>query len=171
MSHYTLATTSGDVIGVLVMQGAAFSCLFIPLTTIALSQIPRHKMADATGLNSLIRQIGGSAGLAIFVSLINRYSVAARHGLVAHLDPGRPEVMTRLAMLTRGMMARGLDQNSAELAARRALGGIIMQQSMVLTFEKLFLLAGILFLLIMPLLLLLKAPAKKQDAAHVHIEV
>jgi len=38
---------------VLVLQGIAFSCLFIPLTTVALTYIPRHNLADATGLNSL----------------------------------------------------------------------------------------------------------------------
>ena len=171
MSHYTLDTTARAVVGVLVLQGVAFSCLFIPLTTMALSQVQRARMADATGLNSLIRQIGGSIGLAAFVSLISRYATTARHGLVAHLDPGRPEVMGRMAMLTRGMMARGMDQSGAEMAARRALNGMVLQQSMVLSFEKLFLLAGILFLLVMPLLLLLKAPAKKQEAAHVHVEV
>ena len=173
MSHYTLATTSGAVVGVLLMQGVAFSCLFIPLTTIALSQVPRRKMSDATGLNSLIRQIGGSAGLAIFVSLISRYSAGARHGLVAHLDPGRYEVMNRLALMSRMFVARGMDPSAAKTASQQALNGIIMQQSMVLTFEKLFMLAGVLFLLVMPLLLFLKAPAKKQnsEAAHVHIEV
>jgi DHA2 family multidrug resistance protein len=57
------------------------------------------------------------------------------------------------------------------MAAKRALNGMIVQQSMVLSFEKLFLMAGILFLLVMPLLLFLKAPAKTQEAAHVHVEV
>jgi DHA2 family multidrug resistance protein len=171
MSHYTLDITSRDVVDVLLLQGIAFSCLFIPLTTIALSQVPRHKMADATGLNSLIRQIGGSVGLAIFVSLLTRFSAAARYGLVAHLDPGRPQVMNRLASLQHVMAAGGMDPASADMAAKRALNGMIVQQSMVLSFEKLFLMAGILFLLVMPLLLFLKAPAKTQEAAHVHVEV
>jgi DHA2 family multidrug resistance protein len=61
MSHYTLATAPGGIIGVLVLQGVAFSCLFIPLTTVALASIPRHKLADATGMNSLLRQIGGGS--------------------------------------------------------------------------------------------------------------
>ena len=144
---------------------------FIPLTTVALSQIPRHKMADATGLNSLIRQIGGSVGLAIFVSLLSRFSVTARHGLVAHLAAGRPEVMGRLAGMSKMMVASGMDPAAADITARRMLGGIVIQQSMVLSFEKLFLLAGILFLLVLPLLLFFKAPDKKQEAAHVHVEV
>ncbi len=51
MSHYTLNTGMRDVVFVLLLQGAAFACLFIPLTTAALSSIPRFKMADATTSN------------------------------------------------------------------------------------------------------------------------
>src|SRR5207237_7767488 len=60
MSHYTLATSTSGIIGALILQGIAFSCLWVPLITVALSSVPRAKVADATGLNALIRQIGGS---------------------------------------------------------------------------------------------------------------
>src|SRR4030095_6512693 len=59
LRHSTLNTTSGDVVLVLAIQGVAFACLFIPLTTVALSRIPRHQLADASGPNSLLRQIRG----------------------------------------------------------------------------------------------------------------
>ena len=50
------------------------------------------------------------------------------------------------------MLRGNLDPASAEQAARRALGFMVTQQAMVLTFEKLFLLSGILFLGVLPLL-------------------
>ena len=65
MSHFTPQTSQAGIILALTTQGVGFSCLFVPLSTVALSAIPRHKMADATGLNSLFRQVGGSIGLAI----------------------------------------------------------------------------------------------------------
>src|SRR5258708_15645829 len=74
MGHYTLNTSSGGIVNVLIIQGVAFSCLFIPVTTIALATIPRHRLPDATGLNSLLRQTGGSVGLAIFATLLTRYA-------------------------------------------------------------------------------------------------
>jgi MFS transporter, DHA2 family, multidrug resistance protein len=173
MSHYTLATTPRGVVVVLLLQGVAFSCLFIPLTTVALASIPRHKLADATGMNSLLRQIGGSLGLAVFASLIPRFTRQARAAVGAHLTPGRPEVIQRLLLVKRALAARGgLDASSAEAAAGRVLGGLVARESAVLMFEKLFLLSGILFLLVLPLLLFLKAPVS-QDApkADVHVEI
>lgn len=172
MSHYTLDSSARSVVDVLLLQGVAYSCLFIPLTTVALADVPRHKMADATGLNSLLRQIGGSVGLAIFAALLNRYAVHARGSLIAHLDPGRPEVAQRLAMLTQGLVARGMSLDAATAAARRMLGGIVSQQAMVLSFERLFLLAGLLFVLVFPLLWFLRTPKQGHaPAADMHIEV
>ena len=177
MSHYTLDTSSAGVVSTLLIQGIAFSCLWVPLTTVALSSIPRHKMADATGSNSLVRQIGGSVGLAIFATLLTRNQTAARTGLVADLNPGRPEVMSRLAMLTQTMMARGgLDATSARAAARRMLEYTVDRQAMVLAFEKMFLLAGILFAMVLPLLFFLKTPkieegAEKGEKIEVHVEI
>jgi DHA2 family multidrug resistance protein len=158
MSHYTLETTSRQVVNALLLQGVAFSCLWIPLTTVSLARVPRHQMADATGLNSLLRQIGGSLGLAIFASLIPRYTRTAAAGLAAHITQGRPEVTSRLAAITQGLVDRGYDAASAAVAAGRLLGGMVMRQATMLTFEKLFLLSGILFLLVLPLLLFLKSP-------------
>jgi MFS transporter, DHA2 family, multidrug resistance protein len=172
MSHYTLETSSRDVVVVLGLQGIAFACLFIPLTTVALANIPRHRLADATGLNSLLRQVGGSLGLAVFASLIPRFTKHATTSLAAHLTPGRAEVSTRLAGMTHFLEARGYDMPTAQAAASRMLGGVVARQASVLAFERLFMLAGLLFLAVIPLLLFLKSPghgAKVPVDAHVEM--
>lgn len=172
MSHYTLATSTRGIIWTLVIQGVGFSCLWVPLATVALANIDRRRLTDATGLNSLVRQIGGSVGLAAFATLLPRFEEQTRTALSAHVVAGRPEVASRFAMLTQFLHARGLDLEAAQMAARRIFAGIVAQQSMVMTFEKLFLMAGISFLCVMPLLIFLKAPkraaAPKADA---HVEM
>lgn len=80
----------------------------------------------------------------------------------------------RLASLKQFLISHGSDLRSAEEGARRMLSGMLMQQSMILSFEKLFLLAGIAFLCVLPLVMFLRAPklgAKQQGAVDVHIEV
>ncbi len=176
MSHYTLATSTRSVVSALIVQGAGFACLFIPLTTIALSHVPRYKLTDATGLNSLLRQIGGSVGLAAFASLINRFAVQARYGMIAHLDPGRPELLSRLAQMKSFLLSHGYSAATAETGARQMLTGLVIRQSMVLSFEKLFMLGGIAFLCVLPLVIFLRAlpptqPGEKRPGADVHIEV
>jgi DHA2 family multidrug resistance protein len=170
-SHYTLQTTAAGITAAIMVQGIGFSCLFVPLTTMALANIERHKLADATGLNSLLRQIGGSIGLAIFATLLSRYGTIAGAAVSAHVTELRPEVATRVAMTQAGLMQRGMDAASAHTASTLSLYGTVMRQATVLSFEKLFLLAGVLFLGVLPLLLFLKQPKNDGTQTHVHVEI
>ena len=174
MSHYTLETTQRDIIAVLIIQGVAFACLFIPLTTVALASIPRQKLPDATGLNSLLRQIGGSLGLAVIATLIPRYTENAMSSIGAHVDVTRPEVAGRVAGMTAAFQSRGYDFGAATQAAERAMQGIVARQAAVLVFEKLFLVSGIAFLFVLPLLVFLKSPDHDDGPApkvEAHLEV
>lgn len=170
MGHYTLQTSSRGIVNVLIIQGVAFSCLFIPLTTMALSTIPRHRLPDATGLNSLLRQTGGSIGLAVFATLLSRYATRMRDSMLPSINMGRPEVVARVQMLQRMLMGRGLDAAAAQRGAARIIDGELRRQAMVLSFEKLFMLAGICFIFVLPLVLLLKAP-KSAEKIDVHVEM
>ena len=173
MSHFTLMTGSWQIFSALVWQGFGFSLLFVPLTTVALSRIPRARLTDATGLNSLLRQIGGSIGLAIFASLIPRFTTTAMYGMTAHMVAGRPEVDQRLGLMTQLLMRQGASARDASRESIRLLWGLTMRQATVLTFEKLFMLSGILFVLVMPLLIFLRSPEHEKRAAaeHVHVEI
>jgi DHA2 family multidrug resistance protein len=172
MSHYTLDTGSTGIIAALLIQGAGFACIWVPLTTVALTSIPRHKLSDATGSNSLVRQIGGSVGLAVFATLLSRSESAARVGLISHLDPGNPELLARVGTTTRTLAGRGgLDMATARTTAHAMLDFAVNRQASVLSFEKMFLLAGLLFLLVLPLLLLLRAPKVEGDTKGEKIDV
>ena len=172
LSHLTLESGRADIIIPLIIQGLAFAFLFVPLTTVALSNIPRHKMSDATGLSSLLRQIGGAIGLAIFVTMIGNNAIVSRGAISPHITETRPEVYQRLQALQAGFMARGMDAASAKAAAVRVMAGTVMAQSTVLSFNHIFILAGGLFLLVLPLLFFLRLPKREQSAPdELHMEM
>ncbi|HEY3817504.1 MAG TPA: DHA2 family efflux MFS transporter permease subunit [Polyangiaceae bacterium] len=171
MSHFTLESGQGDIIFSIMTQGVGFSCLFVPLSTVALTSIPRHKMADATGLNSLFRQVGGSIGLAIGATLLTRYGDSARAALVAHVTASSPAAVDRTNALTTMFMHRGFGPIEAQAMAYRALDGIVEGQATLLAFNKVFLLAGIAFLFVLPLLYFLKVPEITDDEPKEKIEV
>nr|HEX4317749.1 DHA2 family efflux MFS transporter permease subunit [Kofleriaceae bacterium] len=166
LSHITLETSSTEMIIPLVITGAAFACLFVPLTTAALSNIARHQMADAAGLNSFVRQIGGSIGLTIFATLFTNYATEAAHGLAAHVTALRPEVAGQLAAMKGAIVAHA--GNPA--LANAIVGSHIGQQALVLSFDRVFLFQGLLFFGVLPLLYFLRVP-RDPDAAPVHIEL
>ena len=170
LSHITLETSSDAMLWPLVVTGVAFACLFAPLTTAALSNVPRHQMADAAGLNSFVRQIGGSIGLTVFATLFTNAALEARANLAVHVTALRPEVTARLAELRGTLVAHGVDPSVAPVMAGRAVGGAMMRQAMVLSFEHVFLLQGALFLLVLPILFFLRVRRVEQPA-HVELPV
>jgi len=155
MSRFSLDTSAGDIVAVVLLQGLGSSLLFVPLNTVVLDDVPRHRLADGAGLNSLMRQIGSSLGLALFTNLLARYTTQAQVGLSAHLVEGRPEVMERLALMQGGLGSR-LGGTGAGEASLRLLAASIQRQAAVLAFDQLFALAAVLFLVVTPLLLFLR---------------
>jgi len=168
LSHVTLSTSALDIMLPMLVTGVGFSCLFVPLTTVALSMIPRHLLSDAAGLNSFIRQIGGSIGLTLSATLLTRFSTQAKAAIAQHVTLLRPEAMVwwsqiKLMVLMLGL-ALGLDPVATQTAALRFLNGHATVQSVVLAFEKSFLLQGIAFLAVLPLLFFLRANRTKPDS-------
>jgi DHA2 family multidrug resistance protein len=163
MGGFTLQTSDTGIIRTLLLQGIGFSCLFVPLTTVALSYVPRVQLADGTGLNSVCRQFGGSAGLAIYGTLLTQFATQARAGLAAHLDASRPDVMQRLSAISAGMMRHGMDERSARAAALAVLNGQVARQSAMIAFERIFILTGAVMLLLLPLVFVLRDKAHHED--------
>ncbi|CAN5579010.1 MDR family MFS transporter [soil metagenome] len=169
LSHITIDTSSRAMIFPLVVTGVAFACLFVPLMTASLAKIERSQMADAAGLNSFIRQIGGSVGLTIFATMFTNYAIEARAGLAAHLTTLRPEVVGRLSEMSRLAMIHGVDATTANMQAARSLGMAMYQQATVLSFDRVFMFQGILFLFVLPILFFLRVP--RIVGAKVHVEL
>ena len=145
----------------------------------ALATIERKRMGDATGLNNLVRQLGGSFGVAIFAALLDRYTVEARAGLVAHVAVGDPAVTARLSMMRAFLERGGADVASASQRAYAMLDGQVGLQAAMLGFDRAFFLAGLVFCASIPLVVLLddgrkrggsaNAPHEKQE--HMAVEI
>ncbi len=81
-------TTEHDAIMLpLIIRGFGLGFMFIPLSTIALNDIPKQKMAQATGLFNTIRQVGGSFGVAILGTLLTRRVIFHTQTFGQAVDP------------------------------------------------------------------------------------
>lgn len=168
MSKISLETSSTQMILPLVITGAAFACLFVPLTTAALSNMERHQMGDAAGLSSFVRQIGGSVGLTIFATLFTNYGIEARASVATHVTALRPEVLDHLATVKATLIAHGMGPLQAQLGAFKSVAIGVAQQGTVLAFDRIFLFQGLLFLAVLPILFFLRVPRSSQPA---HVEL
>jgi DHA2 family multidrug resistance protein len=168
LSHITLLSSSGDIVVPLLVTGVGFACLFIPLTTAALTFVPRPALADAAGLNSFVRQIGGSFGLTIFATLLTDFTKRATAAVSWNVTNLRPDVLERIDAIAGGLRAHGVSPSAARGGAIAMVAREVGLQGAVLAFEKTFLLQGVAFLVVLPLLYFLRVGPKKEKS---HVEL
>ncbi|MGE3955435.1 MAG: DHA2 family efflux MFS transporter permease subunit [Vicinamibacterales bacterium] len=141
-----------------VVQGMGMSMLFVPITTIAMDAIPREKMGYATSLFSLMRNMGGSIGIAVTGTMLSRQTqqVTALYGAnVTAMDPTTQSIFYQ----ARGaFLAAGADMVTATDRAYAALFGMVQRQAAIVSFVGLFQFLGVVFLVVTPLVLLMKRP-------------
>jgi len=127
------------------------------------------KIPNGTGLFNLMRQLGGSVGIALSATLVQRFTAIHRGDLMASVTPYAEATRERLAQITNALIARGDVPAIAQTKAVGFLNGVVTQQAMMLSFEQLFLLFGAVFvfsLLLLPLLHKAKRMPGAGAAAH-----
>lgn len=139
-----------------ILLGLAMAMIFVPLITITLSTIPKEEMGNATGMNNLLRNIGGSVGIATSATLLSRVSQFYQTNLAAHVNPYSPTVQLKWSELQQGAMAKGIDAVTSQKTALGILYGIVQKQAGMLAYNYIFWVIGIAFLAVIPFLLLLK---------------
>jgi MFS transporter, DHA2 family, multidrug resistance protein len=90
MTRFSLTMGMEPVIVSGLVQGFGLGCTFVPLNTIALSNLPRHIMTQGTALRSLMRNLGGSIGIAILEALLTQNTQIVHSRLVEQLRPDNP---------------------------------------------------------------------------------
>ncbi|HKV43183.1 MAG TPA: DHA2 family efflux MFS transporter permease subunit [bacterium] len=156
MARFTLSTGALQILIPQIGQGVAFAFIFVSISTTALSTIPRHRMQAATGLYNLVRQLGGSLGTAVVVTLVDHKTTTASANLVRYASRSNPTFMRWWQTVQAGFAARGIDQGRAHLQALAVLAQTIAQQAAVVAFNYAFAVIAILFLFCLPLVLLLR---------------
>ena len=154
MSVLTLDTGTEELFWPLILRGVGMGLIFVPLTSATVSGLPMKDIAQGTGMFNLLRQLGGSLGIAIIATLLSRYSREQKAVLTEHVGAYDPGTLERLSQMTHGLMARGFDAITAKQQAIAMLDRQITAQASVLAFSKLYLVSGLLLVCALPLLAL-----------------
>jgi DHA2 family multidrug resistance protein len=125
-------------------------------------------MGNATGMFNLLRNIGGSVGIAVAATLLARYEQFYQTSLAAHVTPYSSAWQMRYAGLKQTLVAKGINATQADHTALGMVYGMVRRQAGALAFNRIFFIIGLAFLTIIPLLLLLKRPSHQSDGGMGH---
>lgn len=154
-----------DILFPLYIRGVAMGLLFTPLTTLALSEVPRQKIAQASGLFNVIRQLGGSFGVAIMGALLTRRTIfhSTMYGqAIDQYSPVFQQTMSHLKLFS--THAIGGTPGVAGARAQSLIASHIFSQSFVRAINDDFLVAAaITFVGVIPVLILRTQGKKKKN--------
>jgi DHA2 family multidrug resistance protein len=140
------------------LQGIGLSLLFVPLTTISMDAIPRERMGNATSLFNLMRNLGGSIGIAVTGTLLARKQQSYTSVLGEHVNVWSQSAQNTIEAARQGFLASGSDPVTAMQRAYAATFGIVQRHAAMLAFVDIFRLLGTIFLVLLPLVMLMKRP-------------
>jgi len=147
-----------------VFQGVSLSLLFVPLTTLAMRYISKEDMGNATSVFNLMRNIGGSVGIATATTMLERNRQMYINILGAHVTPYDHTSQQTLSGLQSMLTTAGADPVTAGARAHAMLFGVVQRHATMLSFIDLMRLFGILFIVLLPLLWLTRS-SKPQSPA------
>jgi len=158
LAGFDLTVGYWDIFWPQFIQGIALGLMFVPLTTITMDRISREHMGNATSLFNLVRNIGGSAGIAIVETRLANSRQFHTNVLAGHIDAYGLQNQLWLANLKAAFIARGADAATATQRAYAAAWGMVQQQAAILSFIDAFAFLGVVFLVMTPLILLMRRP-------------
>jgi len=165
IGNLTLDISIGHVIAPLILNGLASGITFVPLAAITMATLPREEIGNATGVFNLMRNIGGSAGIALITTFIARGAQRHQALLLGRLTPFDPAYQQWLSGGEAALAARGAVQPTEQ--ALGVLYGTLLQQSSFAAFIDNFRLLGFLCLACIPAVFVMRRwGASAADTVH-----
>jgi DHA2 family multidrug resistance protein len=160
LSRVNLSISMASVVLPNLINGFASGFIFVPRTTMTMGRLRKEEIGNAAGIYNLMRNIGGSVGIASVTTFLVRGSQIHQHYLVANVTAGNPAVSEMLHGLQTKFYLGGADAYTAHQKALGVLYGIVQQQASLLAYVDNFRLLGFLSLLCIPLAMFFRGVRK-----------
>ena len=156
MSGFNMSADFMSIIWPRVVMSTGMGMVFIPLTTISLSSTPKEEMGNATSVFNLVRNLGGSVGVAFAATMLSRGTQIHQTHLSEHItsfDLGYQNAVNGSAQL---LSMRGIDPVMAQQGGAGAIYNELLRQAYMLSFNDVFYVLTIIMICMLPLILFMR---------------
>jgi MFS transporter, DHA2 family, multidrug resistance protein len=159
-SRFNLNISYWDAVYQRIVTGIGLGFLFVPLATVMASYMPREKMGSATGLFNLMRNIGGSVGIALMTTMLARREQFHQARMVENLTPYQPVYREAYQQIVSHLVASGQSLLSARKEALFVIYSKMQVQASLLSFLDCFWLMAVAIITVMPLVFIMRRPPR-----------
>jgi MFS transporter, DHA2 family, multidrug resistance protein len=150
-----LDIAQSNIIVPMLISGVAMGFVFVPLTTMSVATLPQAEIGNASGVYNLMRNTGGSIGIAIMTTLLSRNQQIHQAVLSAHTTEYDPAFRALFEQLRSGFIVMS-DPVTATQQTYAAISGMVQRQAGVLAYIDDFWLLTVLCALCIPACFLFK---------------
>jgi DHA2 family multidrug resistance protein len=165
-SDINLQISSSSIVWPGMISGFAMGFVFVPLTTIAMGTLPNEQIGNASGVFNLMRNTGGSLGIAAVTTMLARGAQTHQAAMVAHLTPYDPAFQERVHQLSNGLSSGGVSPPGTQ--AYGVIYGAVVRQATLLSYIDNFRLLSFLCLVCIPVLFLFKKVRARGGSVAMH---
>ena len=155
MTGFSLQMGMAPVITSGLLQGFGLGCTFVPMNTMALSNLPRHILTQGTALRSLMRNLGGSIGISVFEALLTQNTQIVHSRLIEHLRPDNPLARAPFLLAPYSLTSP---------SGIAALNAEVTRQAAMVAYIDVYTFMMVIVAVTIPLLLLVRPPRRTRVA-------
>jgi DHA2 family multidrug resistance protein len=156
MTHFDLDIDFQTVAVARMIQAAGMAFLFVPINTAAYAFLPREKNNAASGLMNLARNIGGSVGISVVTTMLDRRTQLHLTNLASHLSASNAALRARLGALGQMVQSRGGPPAGTSSVPWAMIQGAVERQATMLAYLDCFWFLGVAILLMVPMVFLIR---------------
>jgi MFS transporter, DHA2 family, multidrug resistance protein len=134
--------------------------IMIPLLSMATVGIPKQQAGSASAIFNMMRNLGGSIGIAMLSTLVTRRDNFHSVRIGESVTSLTPMVAARISSLDSMLLGKGLDPTTAHGTALTILNGEVHTQSLIMAYSDSFFIVGLILFTSCGALIFLPKPAK-----------
>ena len=155
-------TGKDDFFWMLILRGFGMGMLFIPITALSLSSLKGQEIGQGASFTGMMRQLGGSFGIAAITTYMSRQNSVHMNDLNNHMAVDNPMVQQRVSQMQHNFAAHGMTPDIALKSAYTGLEGAVYRQAAIMSYMDVFMWLGIMFLICIPFVMLVKGNRQKK---------
>ncbi|MDQ3818440.1 MAG: DHA2 family efflux MFS transporter permease subunit, partial [Acidobacteriota bacterium] len=148
-SDINLQISMGSIVWPSIISGLAMGFVFVPLTTTAMGTLPNEQMGNASGVFNLMRNTGGSIGIAAMTTLLARQAQVHQAAIAPHLTPYDPMFQQRVQQI-QSALSHQMNPMMATQHAYASIYVMAVKQAMVMSYIDNFRILAFLCVLCIP---------------------
>ncbi|NBV07478.1 MAG: DHA2 family efflux MFS transporter permease subunit [Flavobacteriia bacterium] len=162
LSFSSPGSSQGDFYLPFVLRGIGMACMMSPIISLAVVGLKGKDIGQAVGLSNMVRQLGGSVGIALINLFLIQKNAQVRGSMLGYVNDYSQQSVERMAAIKQNFLSKGFSMEEAEAMALRSLEGAIGRQQALVSYDQGFFAVGLMVLIIFPVVLMVRYKKTKK---------